>query len=89
MPSYLTQDAKRYRFEGGQIDGRSLLPVLEFCVGSLGLSRKQALIELGFPEEMVDTLMENRVTEDLERDPSVIQSLVDHLAEQTRRETFG
>jgi len=42
----------------------SNLEELEFAVGSCGLSRRQALIELGFPEENIDELMAQRVKED-------------------------
>lgn len=63
MPKYLD-----YR---NRDDGRVILPILEFAVGSLQLSRKQALVELGFPEEEVDSLMEMRLAEDLVLDPSM------------------
>lgn len=43
----------------------SILRKLEFAVGSCGLSRRQALIELGFPEENVDKLMRERDFEDV------------------------
>jgi hypothetical protein len=47
----------------------SILRKLEFAVGSCGLSRRQALIELGFPEENmeVDKLMRERDLEDYDR----------------------
>lgn len=46
---------------------RPILPELEFAVKSCGLSRRQALIELGFPEEEVDRLMAQRENEDVVR----------------------
>lgn len=33
---------------------RYILPILEFLVGSCGLSHRQALIEFGYTEEEVD-----------------------------------
>lgn len=76
MPKYLNYNSIQ------RDDGRTLLPILEFAVGSLGLSRKQALIEIGFPEEEVNNLMEIRLAEDIERDPRVAAIMIDHLKEK-------
>ena len=71
MPKYLDYGQRK--------DGIVLLPILEFAVGSLQLSKEQALIELGFPEDEVRNLMTQRMAEDLETDPRVQGSLVRQL----------
>jgi hypothetical protein len=71
MPKYITIRNK-YTVEYNLEDDLSAkLPIIEFAYGSLQLSRKQALIEMGFPEEEVDNLMEMRLAEDLVLDPAV------------------
>jgi hypothetical protein len=81
MPKYL--DYKN------RDDGRVMVPMLEFAVGSLSLSRKQALIELGFPEEEVDRLMEERLAEDLVEEPSIPHELGLAVAKQYKEEVNG
>lgn len=71
MPKYITIKNKyttEYKLED---DYSAKLPIIEFAVGSLQLSRKQALVELGFPEDKVDELQEMRLAEDLVLDPRI------------------
>lgn len=70
-------------------DGRTLLPILEFAVGSLNLSKRQALIEIGFPEETVDDLMERRLAEDLVNDPRVKRVMQEEIVRGYAKESYG
>jgi hypothetical protein len=70
-------------------DGRTILPMLEFAVGSLALSRRQALIELGFPEDEVDGLMEMRLAEDLANDPRIKRVMQEEIVKGYSKEIDG
>lgn len=58
-------------------DKAALLGLLEFAVGSLGLPKTRALVELGF--DRAEDLRSERVTEDLEDDPRVRQLVAEHF----------
>jgi hypothetical protein len=65
MPKYIKIQNKYTSEYNLEDDLNAKLPIMEFAVGTLQLSRKQALIELGFPEDKVDDLMDERLAEDL------------------------
>jgi hypothetical protein len=78
MPKYLNYQDRT--------DGRTILPMLEFAYGSLQLSRKQALIEMGFPEDEVDNLMEMRAAEDLMQDPLMHRVMGEAVVKEYKKE---
>lgn len=89
MPKYIkmtTKYSKEYNFDD---DVSAKIPLLEFSVGSLGLSRKQALIELGFPEDEIDRMMDERLAEDLIQDDRNIKAMAGKLAAQMIVEKDG
>jgi hypothetical protein len=81
MPKYITIKTKY-----SDNDDMAKLPLMEFAYGSLLLSRRQALIELGFPEEKVDDLMEERLAEDLVQDPVTRKALGEAVVKDYKKE---
>lgn len=86
MPKYIKIQNKytsEYKLED---DYPAKLPLMEFAYGSLGMSRKQALIELGFPEDKIDELMEERLAEDLLQEPDIRRYMGKQVAKKYRKE---